>query len=177
MDSQPKNMMNPAIIYAGIIGGIYILDMVVIDAFNINFTIFDNLSKNLIILAGLVIAIWAFRKEYNNNYITYNRALGFGVLVSFFFAVITSVFMLIFVKYIDQDYMILVAQRSEEKLLRKGMSPDMVEATMERLAWLRKPFIQLISGIIVTTLLGTVISLIAAAFIKKDPPDPFTDVV
>ncbi len=172
-----KNTLNPSIIYAGIIGGVYILNAVIIDAFNINFSTYDNISRTVILVVGIVYAIYAYRKEYNENIISYPRALGFGVLTSLILGLIIGIYMNIFVQYINPDYIALLQQYTEEKMIARGVPAGMIEQISERTARMSKPGIMLARNIISTGLTGLVISLIASIFIKKEPKEPFAEAV
>ena len=177
MKNWIKSTLNPSIIYAGIIGGVYILNAVVIDAFDINFSTYDNVSRTVILVVGIVLAIYAFRKEYNENYISYPRALGFGVLTSVILGLIIGIYMNIFVQYINTDYIALLQQYTEERMIQRGIPSEMIEQISQRTAKMNQPGIMLIRNIISAGLTGLVISLIASIFIKREPKEPFAEEV
>ncbi|HYW96218.1 MAG TPA: DUF4199 domain-containing protein [Bacteroidales bacterium] len=176
MNNWIKNMLYPSLIYTGIIGGIYILNNLVVDAFNLPFSIYNQVSANLILIAGIVIAIYAYRKEYNNNLISYGRAVGFGALTALLVGIILSIYTNIYIQYINPDFVALLKQNLEEKFLQKGFSPDMIETITSRTDRMQKPLIVFARTIFSTEVLGVIVSLIASIFIKKEPSEPFADV-
>ena len=64
---------------------------------------------------------------------------------------------------------------AEERLIARGMSDDMIEQAMEQQKRFQTPFIMILSGTLMLTLFGTIFSLIAAAVLKNEPKDPFTE--
>ena len=169
--------MYPSLIYTGIIGGIYILNALVVDAFNITFSVYNQIAGNAILIGGIIYAIYAYRKEYNNNLISYSRALGFGVLTSLLLGLILSLYTNIYIQYINPDFVDLVKQNMEEKFLQKGFSPEIIDKITARTARMQNPGIVFLRTILSTVILGLVVSLIASIFIKKEPAEPFADVV
>ncbi len=168
-------MFSPALIYAGIIAGIMIIHTIIIDILELNFSTYNNIAGVVLPLIGIALAIYGYRKEYNNNSISYQKALGFGVLVSFIVALVMSVFSFIYTHYINPELLEIGRQVAEEKLMKRGMSDQMIEQAMEQQKRFQTPLIMIISGTLMLTLFGTIFSLIAAAFLKKEPKDPFTE--
>ncbi len=87
----------------------------------------------------MVYSIYAFRKEYNDNMITYGRALGFGVLTALLIGIILGVYTIIYIQYINTDFIALTKQNIEEKLLQKGFSADIIDRATERVDRMNNP--------------------------------------
>ncbi len=175
MPSWTKTTFTPALIYSGIIGGIYILNAVIVDAMDINFTVYDSVSKSLVLIGGIIVAIYAYRKEYNNNLITYGRALSFGFLTSVLLAFVVAIYTWLFIKFINTDYIALMNQNMEEHMLAKGVAPEMIERFTERSSRMRNPGVMFFRNVAFNSIIGLIISLIAAIFLKKEPNSPFAD--
>ncbi len=172
-----KNTLYPALIYAGIIGGVYILNALIVDAFNITFSVYSQISGIVILVGGIIYSIYAFRKEYNNNLISYGRALGFGLLTALIVGIILGLYTNIFIQYINTDFIALTKQNIEEKLLQKGYSPDIIDRATSRVDRMNNPGIVFARSILSTFFAGLIVSLIASIFIRKEPAEPFADVV
>ena len=176
MEKKSSSMLTPALIYAGIIIGVLIIHTIVIDILELNFSAYNRIAGIALPLIGIGFAIYAYRKEYNNNYITYQKALGFGVLLSFFVALVMSVFSVVYSHYINPELMEIGRQMAEEKLIAQGIPDDRIEQAMEQQKRFQTPALMILSGTIMLTIFGTIFSLIAAAFLKNESKDPFREV-
>ncbi len=168
-------MFLPALTYTGIIVGVLILHTIIMDILELYFSSYNNVAGIALPLIGVALAIYGYRKEYKNNYISYQKALGFGVLVSFFIGLIMSVFSFIYTTYFNPDLLEIGRRMAEERLIERGLSDEMIERAMEQQKRFQTPVFMILSGTIMITLFGTIFSLIAAAFLKKEPKDPFTE--
>ena len=166
----------PALTYSGIIVGIMIVHTIVIDIMGLSFSTYNQIAGIVIPLVGIAYAIYGYRKEYRDDVINYQKALGFGVLVSFFIALVISVFSAIYTYFINPDLLEIGQQMAEEKMIQRGMSPEVIERAMESRERFNKPVWTILFGTLSLTLFGTIFSLIAAAFLKKEPKDPFAGV-
>ncbi len=183
MSEKNQSMIYPAIIYAGIIGGIYILNAVIVDVFDIHFSVYDLIASNVIVFGGLVVAIYAFRKEYNDNMISYSRALGFGVLTALFVGLIMAVYMNILIHYINPHYLDILQDRTRATIMKRvspdmlSEHPDIMESALRRSMKMQTPVMIFVTSILGQGLFGLIVSLIASIFIKKEPAEPFAGVV
>ena len=65
---------------------------------------------------------------------------------------------------------------TEEKFLDNGISESQIELIMEQQAKFKTPCFSILFGTFAMVFIGLVISLIAAAFLKKEPTNPFEGV-
>ena len=122
----------------------------------------------VILLAGIFLAQLNFRNKYLGGYIEYGKAFTVGMLTSLFLALIMGIYTFIFVKYIDPGAMEEGMALAEQKMMNKGMSDAEIEQGM---AIARK-----FSGVGLATffvvlgyfVIGMIISLITAIFVKKE---------
>ncbi len=175
MEKKSPSMFIPALTYAGIIVGVIIVHTIIIDILELNFSTYNRIAGFVIPLIGIGYAIYGFRKEYNQNIISYRKAFGFGVFVSFIVALLVSVFSAIYTHYINPELLEIGQQMTEERMLERGLSPEMVERGVEQQKKFQTPGWIIIWGTIFTTLIGTVFSLIAAAVLKREPENPFAE--
>lgn len=175
-EKENKSILIPALLYGAIIGGVSILNLLVQEAFNMHMSLYSRISGNVIIFAGLAFAMYSYRKEYCDNVINYSKALGFGVLTSIVYGIISVGFFLIFIEFINPDYTEIMQAFSEQKLLDRGMSASQIEAAMEAQQRFQTPLFQFVFGFLATVLWGTVFSLIIAIFVKRESKEPFEGV-
>lgn len=176
MENKSSKMLMPALTYAGIIVGIMIVHSIVIDIMGLNLSRYNRIAGTVLPLIGIGYAIFAFRKEYNNNLISYSRAFGFGVLVTVITAILISAFNVIYVTYINPDLIEAGRQMAEERMLERGFSPEMIERGMKNQERFSTPGYMFLFSTLITMVLGTIFSLIAAAVLKKESDNPFEGV-
>lgn len=173
MNTFFRKTLTPALIYSGIILGILILLSIVLDITGNFYSGFSRYAGIAITYIGMIYAMYSYRKEYNEDLISYQKALGFGVLVAFLVGLFSSAFTYLYIYHINTDLIEVGRRMAEDRLLERGMSPEMVENSMAQQARFQKPGFILGFGTLFTTLIGTIIALIASAAIKKEPKDPF----
>lgn len=122
----------------------------------------------LIILAiGIYLGTKAFRDQSLSGYITYGRALGTGVLISLFSAIISVIFMLILYTVIDTDLVNKILEQSQEKMSERGMPQEQMDQAMEMSKKLFLPMV-VVMGLLFSVFFGFIISLITSAILKKE---------
>ena len=73
--------IEPALIYGGILGIVYIVISVIIHILNANFSVANQIVNIVLPVAGLTYCLYMYRKEYLGNYMSYGRAFGMGVTI------------------------------------------------------------------------------------------------
>lgn len=126
----------------------------------------------LISIAGIYLGTKAYRDQSLNGFISYGKALGTGVLISLFSAILSIIFITVLYTVIDTELVNKVMSESQEKLLEQGMPEEQIEKGMEMTKKIFLPM-TIIGGLIFSVFAGFVISLITSAFLKKDD-DKFT---
>jgi len=124
----------------------------------------------VILIAGIVIGTRSYRDQSLGGFITYGKALGYGVVVCVFTGIVVGIFTYLLYEVIDPELMEQNMKVIQEEMLNRGMSADQVEAMTEMQARFRTPFMMLIGSIFTYSLLGLIFSLVTSAFLKKDKP-------
>lgn len=171
-----KFMLKPALIYTGIIIGLVILQTVVADVAGFSLAKANRWLGIVILIGAIVYSIYGYRKEYLDDQITYSQAVGFGVLVAFMVGLLSSTISYLYTHYVSPELMEQGRIMAEEMMIQRGATDAQIEqglANQEKFD--NFPFI-LATGTIVTTLIGLVVSAIAASFLKKEPKNPFEGV-
>ncbi len=171
-----KELIEPSLIYGGIIGGIILIHSFILQIMNANFSTYASVMGIILPVGLLSYCLYSYRKEYLGGIMTYSKGLGMGVMFSIVYAIIGTAYLIILIKAIDPNYLELAKQAYEEKLLNKGYSEDIIEKTME----FQKRFMTFgfmtIAGFFGTIFMGTIFSIIIMIFLKKEPNDPFASV-
>jgi hypothetical protein len=138
------------------------------------------LMSLIILVVVLVIALKSYRNSLGGS-MTYGQAFKFGFFVILFGSVISSIYYFLFLKFIDPEYLKNVMEKFmtnlEEFLLKRGMNEEQVSKAMEEAAKkpIPSPLKSTIQGFFQGLIFSTIVNLIVAAIMKKNPEIIFND--
>jgi hypothetical protein len=101
----------------------------------------------------------------------YGRALGTGVMITLFAALFGTIFNYLYSAVINPNYVEVMLQAQTMKFEEKGMSGEQIDRAIGMMRGMMKPAIQAAFGFIAGMFFGTLISLVAAAFLKRPATD------
>jgi len=122
----------------------------------------------VVLIIGIVLGITKYRDESLGGYIAYSQALGYGVLIAFFASIIVGFINFIYLGYVDDGFISYTLEKSESEMYNAGTPDDQIESAMSITRKIMSPGVLAIMGVFITTFLGFIFSLIAAAFLKKE---------
>ncbi len=138
-------------------------------------------SSLLLLLVSLVIsvtfiflAIKTHRDQDLGGYITFGRAFLVGLLVAIVSGVIGTIFTFVYTNYIDPNYWTNAMAGIEELYSNMGMSEDQIEMAMESVRKNAAPGRTILNGMLGALIGGSILSLIVAAILKKNPEEGTT---
>lgn len=129
-----------------------------------------NYFSYVIYIGFLVFALKAWRDKENNGMLTYGQAMGYSSLVALFYSVVMAIWTYIFMSYIAPGLMESEMMKQEALMEAKGMPPQQIEMAMKYARMFSKPPIIATIALFGGMFFLTVINLIVAAVMKKDPP-------
>ncbi len=159
-----KANITNGVIFA-LIGIVYTL---VIYFFDLTFNKVQGWVFMLIQIVILYFLLKSYRDNYRYGNISYSQALGAGMIIFVYYAIIIAVFSYILYAWIDPDLIDKQLAFAEEQMLEKRVPAEAVDAGMKVQAKLLKPPIIALMGIFGAMIQGLVMSLIVAAFVKKE---------
>ena len=169
MEDNKNDILKHSATYGAIIGFALIIYTILLYIADLSLSRGLGYLSYVIIIAGLFLSIKKFRENEPLDAIKYGKALGVGVLTCVFMGFIGSVFTYLQFRFLDPDLVNKILEMSEEKLLDKGLSEDMIEMQSEFMMKFMSPGIMALSSFISYIFMGTVFSLILAAILKKEP--------
>jgi len=86
---------------------------------------------------------------------------------------LSSLFSLFYMSFIDTNVMAKVADKTREKLEESGLSDDQIDQQMEMMERFQSPGFTFTFGILAVIIGGLILSLIIAAFMRKNKANPF----
>lgn len=124
-----------------------------------------------LLIGGIAMAMRSF-KEQNAGFMSYGQGLSVGMLVSAFVGVLGGLFIYVYTTLIDPAVITRIMEKGRADLEAKGtMSDAQIDQAMAWSAKFTTGPAMLIFSILFTLILGLIISLIAAAFIKNPKPE------
>lgn len=122
----------------------------------------------VLLIAGIIIGSIAYRDKALGGFISYKDAFVTGLLITIFAGILSSFFSFILIRYIDPSVMEQIIAKAEEKMMSRGMSEDQVELAMEKTKEFMGSPLMVLIGLLSFAFIGTIISLITAAIVKKE---------
>ena len=157
------NLVNGLIL--GLIGVVYTLVIWILDlSFNKNIGYLFLLVEIVI----LFFLIKSYRDNHMHGTISYGQALGAGVIIFLYATIITSIFSYLLNTVIDPDLMQKGLAAQEQVLLDRGLTQEQVDQALKVAGKMMKPAISIPIGLIVNMFFGLILSLIVAAFVRKE---------
>jgi len=119
-------------------------------------------------IAFIVLGIKARRAEVPaTEEFGYGRALGAGVLIGLFACLFGTVSNYLYMHIINPGLTDLMVQAQINKWEAMGMSSDRMEQAEKMMRKMMNPALQAVFGLVIGMIFCTIISLIAAAFLKR----------
>lgn len=127
----------------------------------------------LVMIACLVLAMRDFR-SLNEGYMRYGEGISLGALLSAVAGLISSAFNTFYNVVIDPTVQQRALEQAREKLEEQGkLSDDQIDQAMEISQKFQSPGFTFIAGLFGTIIMGVLLSLIIAAFIRRNKDNPF----
>lgn len=127
----------------------------------------DMIGRFAVSIVGLVLTMRAVRDSSPDGSLSYGRAVGAGALASVFQGLIGGVFTYIYGTLINPEFHELLLEEA-----RRKVPADQLQAVEGMLKFFTSPLWLLIAMIFAAPIMGTVFSLIIAAFMKRTPRTP-----
>ncbi len=157
------NLTNGLIL--GLIGVAYSLIMYFLD-------LTTNKSLGYVFILVEIVILFFLVKSYRDNFmhgtITFGQALGAGIVIIVYYTIISAIFIYILYALIDPGLIDKMIALSEEQSMKRGMTQEQIDLGMKiTRKIMTAPFMTILS-ILGNMFFGTIISLIIAAFVRKE---------
>ncbi len=168
MEPKKNSIFNHALTYGAIVGIALIIWTILLFIMDLSFNKWLGYVSYLFIIAGIILGMKSYRDNVQGGFINYGKALGIGVLISLIAGIISALYFLIHINFVDTEFLAKSQQFTEEQMLSKGLTEEQVEMQIEMTSKFMRPGFMFIMSIVGNVFMGTIISLIIAAFVKKD---------
>ena len=177
MENQRKSVLSSAMSYGLYLGLAIILTQVIFYVSGDPFSKMASYIFYALLLVGVSWGMYLFREKSGAEGMPYGRALGLGTAQVFFASILMGFFIYILYKFIDKGLLDKLYIYTQQTYLEHGVSEDQVDTIMQMAKKMMTPAILGVSQVFSLTLLGFIFSLILAIFFKRNPEEPFGEVV
>ena len=178
---KKQSVLQFAMTYGAILGIILVVISILMYVMNIvpdkaGKAVLLSLFNLLVVVIFVIISMRSYRDKVMNGFIPYWNAFTVGLMVVVFAAVITSFYALIFNTLIDPGYTERVYEALKNNMYdmytNMGLTESQIDRAMSRIESQQANYTPLnafYTGILGSAFMGSVVSLIIAAFVKKNP--------
>ena len=126
-------------------------------------------------IAMIIIIVLGIRnfKAVNSNLITWGQCVKIGVGISIISAVIGIVYNLIFINFIEPEFMNLLMEKQVMAWEEANMTSEQIEGAKSMMETFSSPAITSAIGIVAAAFFGFIISAIAGAIMKRTEEDQY----
>ena len=167
-ENQPKTGKY-ALTYGAILGGISVVFALMLYSVDMHYQggMIVGVVSIALMLAAIVFGMIQFKKA-NNGFMTLGQAMKVGVGIALVGGIIGILFNQIMANVIDPEMMNKAMEFQKAALAESTkMTPDQIDAQMEMGKKFSTPGIQIAFGLLFSIILGSILSLISGAILKK----------
>jgi len=135
-----------------------------------------SILSYLLVLGGMAYGTITYRNKALDGFISYGHALKSCVLIVLVIAIVTALFIYIYVS-IDNSFIEKALDKAEEEMATKDMPEEQMEMGLEYARKFMQPHWMAIMSFIAYMFFGFILALIVAAVVKKDNPNPFINTI
>jgi hypothetical protein len=167
MEKKPS-MIQHTMTWGAIIGIIMIVYSLVLYLAHQTYNQVLGYLSYVLLIAGILVGSIAYRDKILGGFISYKDAFLTGLLITVFAGILSSFFSFILIRYIDPGVIEQAIAMTEEKMMNRGLSEDQIEMAMEKSKEFIGSPVMVLIGLLSFAFIGTIISLITAAIVKKE---------
>jgi hypothetical protein len=171
MEEKKQSLAMTTLGYGVILAVVVIIFSLIIFLINVDRQSWINYFSYVIIVVGIYIAQLNYRNKYLNGFISYGQAFKVGFIMMIYVGIVMAIWTYIFTKFIDPGSIEEALRISEERMIDRGMSDLEIEQSWPFVKSMNNPVAWTIFALLGNILLGVVISLITAIFVKKEDPN------
>jgi len=123
-----------------------------------------------VLIVGIILAMRNFKLQ-NGGFMGYGQGLGVGVTVASVVGVLSAIFTYVYTTFIDPEVMTRMMDKARADMEAKGMPDAQIDQAMAFSAKFTTGPVMLLFTLLGSIIIGLLISLIAAAFVKNSKPE------
>ena len=170
MNEQNVSVSNAGIRYGimvGLISVVYSFILIVLDE-SMNRTL--GAFSYIFLIGGMVLA-FKYYKAHNGGFMSFGQGIGIGTLMSLVVGLFSSVFMYIYMKFVDPEMMSRVMELQRIEMEKQGMDDAQIDQAIAMSEKFTNPEMIVIFGTIGFVIIGFIIALVVSAIMKETRPE------
>lgn len=175
-ESKPQSgMFKPALIHAVMISAVLIIyTLILYLAGQLQNTTLTWVST-AISFAGILYALFSYRNQNLGGYITYGKAILYGLVVGLMIGIFTGIFTYLLYGVISPELVEEARLLAETEMYRANpnLSSDQADMALKMQYLFVSPVGLLVASIFGGAIQGLIFGLIGGLFVKKKDPDAF----
>jgi hypothetical protein len=128
---------------------------------------------NVVIMVTMIVMGMKKFKTDNGGFMSWGQAVKVGVGLTMVSTIIVIVYNMIFMNFIEPDFMNQMAAIQEQAWVDAGMSSEEIDAAKTMMQKFQGPVISSAIGLVVAAFLGFVVSAIAGAIMKESAEEQY----
>ena len=112
-----------------------------------------------------------YKENATDGFMSYGQGVGIAFWVGIISSVISSVFMFVYIKFIDAGFLEMIKEKQISDMEAKGMSADQIDQAVKMMSMFTSPLMMLIFGIVFGIIGAVIIGLLVTIFTKKANPE------
>ncbi len=171
MSEIKLSISRSAMNYGGMTGIVLFLVFILSSILGTKFSGLMQVAGYAALGIGIFIGSKNYRDKELGGIISYGTAFYSGFLISFFASVIIAFTVFLYIKFVDSSILEKIMEQTEQNMLDSGRSDEEVEKALEAAQYFMNPTSMAFFSILGYTFFGALISLVTAAFLKKENSD------
>ena len=131
-----------------------------------------SLINVIAMIAFIILGMNKFKAD-NGGFMSWGQAVKVGVGLTVISTVIVIFYNLLFINFIEPEFISQVAAVQEQAWVDAGMSSEQIEASKKMMENFQSPVISSAIGIVVAAFVSFIISAIAGAIMKQTPVEQY----
>jgi hypothetical protein len=132
--------------------------------------IFNSIAMLIPVLC-ITLAVKEYKSTIGQGFMSFSEVFKYGLVITLIGGIGISAYLLLYTGYIDPGFNDYVLNQQIEGLQEAGMSDEQIELSVESFEKYSTPFYTFTFGVLGSLFVGSILSLIMAAVLKKPNPD------
>jgi hypothetical protein len=166
METNQTSIGKAALHHGAILGVALIILSLIFHFAGLGFEGWTMFLSWAVMIAYLSYATKNFRDENRGGLLSYGQGLGLGTLMSFIAGLISCLYTIVYMKFINTDFVNQYMEKSYEGMLERGMEEEQISQILS----MQEPYIAtstIVMSFVLTLLMGFIFSLIISAVFKR----------
>lgn len=125
------------------------------------------------IVTGIILFLaHKYYKDNTDGFMSYGQGIGIAFWVGLVSGIISSVFMYLYIKFVDASFLELIKESQITQMQERGMSPEQIDKALEISSTFMTPGMLFVLGFIGAIAMTVIVALFVTIVTQKKNPEP-----